>query len=77
MEFADNGTWYMLKSMIQLHLDFSEIASYLSILFSLYLQGKYYLQCVCKKEEDHFCCIISDLLSSADEPVPAAQRTSW
>lgn len=40
MEFAANDEWYMLKSMIQLHLDFSEIASYLSIFFSLCLQGK-------------------------------------
>lgn len=44
MEFAANGKWYMIKSLIQLHLDFSDIASYLSILFYLYLQGKNYLQ---------------------------------
>lgn len=45
MEFADqeiedNGKWYVLKSTIQLHLDFSAIASCLTILFSTCLQEK-------------------------------------
>jgi len=45
MEFAaqdteDNVEWYMLKSTIQLRLDFSAIPSYLIILFAMCLQEK-------------------------------------